>query len=53
MTLAAGFAGVDFADGVAGLGIGGSGDGARVHHNDVRGGAVGCGEAAAVAQLAL
>ena len=53
MILAAGLCGVDFADGVAGLGIGGSGYGASVDDDDVGGGgSVGDGVALG-AELAL
>jgi len=45
--------GVDFADGVAGLSVGGGGDGASIENNDVRRRAIERDAAALVPQLAL
>ena len=40
--LSIGIGGMEFADGVAGLGVGGSSDGARVDYDHVGGGGGGC-----------
>jgi hypothetical protein len=51
--LGGGILGVDFADGVAGLGIGGGGDGAGVHNYDAGCARICGGGAAAVEELTL
>ncbi len=48
-----GITGVYFADGIAGLGICGCCNRARIHHNDVRLGTIGNGHAAAIPKLSF
>jgi hypothetical protein len=48
-----GVCGVEFSNGVAGLGVGGSGDRAGIHDDEVSGRGFGCGGATAIEQLAL
>jgi len=48
-----GVCGVKLSDGVAGLRVGGGGDRAGVHDNEVSGRGFGCGGATAIEQLAL